>query len=98
MDIEKLKEQYELTSDIISKDDVQSREIHLIDDGLEDDEYILDESQDDTVEDDEINPEVKAIYDEAEADADIENKDSDDVEFDDPDQLDFLDQLFADEG
>ena len=97
VDIEKLKEQYELTSDIISKDDVQSREIHLIDDGLEDDEYILDESQDDTVEDDEINPEVKAIYDEAEADADIENKDSDDVEFDDPDQLDFLDQLFADD-
>ena len=96
-EIEKLCDKYELTSDIIKRDEENEEEIEEYEKEFDDDEYD-DEEYEPSVEDDDtddIPPEEERLYDEAEKE-DAYAPEEDDS-FDDPDQLDFLDELFSDE-
>ncbi len=90
-EIEKLKEKYALTSDIIRKDEEAEAEADEYEKELDDDDFIYDEPESDDMNDD-IDPEAERIYDEAEA---VDEYADDSTP--DPDQLTFFDELFSDD-
>ena len=90
VEIEKLCDKYALTSDIIKRDEEMDEESEEYEREFDDDEFEDDASQPDDYEPDDIPVEEEKLYDEAERDDTYATED-------DPDQLDFLDELFSDE-
>ena len=92
MEIAKLSEKYELTSNIIKRDEEMEAEADEYEKELDDDDFAYDDPDDNDSSDDDIDPEAERIYDEAEKD-DIYA----DENYTDPDQLTFFDELFGDD-
>ena len=90
-EIAKLSEKYELTSDIIKRDEEMEAEADEYEKELDDDDFIYDESDADDNPDDDVDPEAEKIYDEAEQDDIYAAEDS-------PDQLTFFDELFGEDA
>ena len=89
-EIRALQDKYELTEDIIEKDEEQEREADEYERDLDDDDYLYDDQErDEDLED--AESEAEEIYDEAEKDDEYDNQTAQD----DPDQLSFLDELLS---
>ena len=89
-EIRALQDKYELTEDIIEKDEEQEREADEYERELDDDDYLYDDQESDEDLDD-AESEAEEIYDEAEKDDEYDNQ----ATQDDPDQLSFLDELLS---
>ena len=89
-EIRALQDKYELTEDIIEKDEEQEREADEYERELDDDDYLYDDQESDEDLDD-AESEAEEIYDEAEKDDEYDNQTTQD----DPDQLSFLDELLS---
>ncbi len=89
-EIRALQDKYELTEDIIEKDEEQEREADEYERELDDDDYLYDDQESDEDLDD-AESEAEEIYDEAEKDDEYDNQTAQD----DPDQLSFLDELLS---
>ena len=89
-EIRALQDKYELTEDIIEKDEEQEREADEYERELDDEDYLYDDQESDEDLDD-AESEAEEIYDEAEKDDEYDNQTAQD----DPDQLSFLDELLS---
>ena len=89
-EIRALQDKYELTEDIIEKDEEQEREADEYERELDDDDYLYDDQESDEDLDD-AESEAEEIYDEAEKDDEYDNQTAQD----DSDQLSFLDELLS---
>ena len=91
-EIRALQDKYELTPDIIEKDQKMEREADEYEKELDDDDYIYDDQLYYDDPDPDPEPEDEPLYDEAEKEDEYEKPQP--VQ-DDPDQLSFLDELLS---
>lgn len=90
-EIRALQDKYELTEDIIEKDQEQEREADEYEKELDDDDYLYDDDAESASEETEDEDrEDEEFYDEAEEVDEYDSQPSDD-----PDQLSFLDELLS---